>query len=233
MEDENSWFTITPTLEHRKRPAVFGPKDVTPVSTRAFGGAGDAGIYTRAQLSDFWDKILSSAASRKALQKFSRELIVPNTAIHGPEQYSDYAPRTNFYVDNMIFPSYFKSQFMDSFGSVAYVWEFCGIDFSCFLFIKLIVDFIVMILRHMEILRLNGASPGFGRTFLSAFYNLFLTSLLTSVFNPQAPLLQALEPEPTRTRIEDETRDSADENKKKNEHLYPIVHCSSKALSRV
>ena len=48
MEDENSWFTITPTLEHTKRPAVFGPKDVTPVFRRAFGGAEDAGIYTRA-----------------------------------------------------------------------------------------------------------------------------------------------------------------------------------------
>ena len=53
MEDENSWFTITPTVEHRKRPAVFGPKDVTPVSRRTFGGAGGAGIYTRAQLSEF------------------------------------------------------------------------------------------------------------------------------------------------------------------------------------
>ena len=69
MEDEISWFTITLSLEHRKRPAVFGPKDVTPVSSRAFGGAGDAGIYTRAQLSDFWDNILISAASRKALRK--------------------------------------------------------------------------------------------------------------------------------------------------------------------
>ena len=45
MEDENSWFTITPTLERRKPPAVFGLKDVTPVSRRAFGGAGDDGIY--------------------------------------------------------------------------------------------------------------------------------------------------------------------------------------------
>ena len=53
MEDENSWFTITPTLEHRKQPAVFGPKDVTPVSRRAVGGPGDGGIYTRAQFSDF------------------------------------------------------------------------------------------------------------------------------------------------------------------------------------
>ena len=155
----------------------------------------------------------------KTLQKFSRELIVPNTAIHGPEQYFYYAPRTDFYVDNMISPSYFKNQFMDTFGSVAYVLDFCRINFSCFLFIKLIVDLIVMILRHMEINRLTGASLGFGKTLLSASYNLFMTSIPTSVFNPQAPLLQALEPEPVSTRIKDETRNPADEDKKKEEHL--------------
>ena len=83
----------------------------------------------------------------------------------------------------------------------------------------------------MEINRLTGASLGFGKTLLSASYNLFLTSILTSVFNPQAPLLQALEPEPT--RIEDETRDPADGNRKKEEHLYPVVHCSTTALSPV
>ena len=82
---------LHPTLEHRKRPAVFGPKDVTPVSRRAFGGAGDAGIYTRAQFFEFWDNIVISAASRKGFEKFFLEPIVPNTAIHGPEQYSYYA----------------------------------------------------------------------------------------------------------------------------------------------
>ena len=133
----------------------------------------------------------------------------------------------------MISPSFFKNQFMDTFGSVAYVLEFCGIYFSCFLFVKLIVDLIVMILRHMEINRLTGASLGFGKTLLSASYNLFLTSILTSVFNPQAPLLQALEPEPMPTRIEDETRDPADGNRRKEEHLYPVVHCSTTALSPV
>ena len=88
----------------------------------------------------------------------------------------------------MISPSFLKNQFMDTFGSVAYVLEFCGIYFSCFLFGKLIVYLIVMILRHMEINRLTGASLGFGKTLLSASYNLFLTSILSSVFNPQAPL---------------------------------------------
>ena len=133
----------------------------------------------------------------------------------------------------MISPSFFKNQFMDTFGSVAYVLEPCGIKFSFFLFIKLIVDLIVMILRHMEINRLTGASLGFGNTLLSASYNLFLTSILTSVFNPQSPLLPTLEPEPMPTRIEDETRDPADGNRKKGEHLYPNIHCSTTALSPV
>ena len=219
------------TLELRKRLAVFGPKDVTPVSRRALGGAGDAGIYIRAQLSEFWDNILISVASRKVLQRFSRELIVPNRAIQGPKKYSYYAPQTEFYVENMISPNYFKNHFMDTFGSTAFVLDFCGTYFSCFLFIKLIVDLIVMVLRHMEINRLTGASLGFRRTLLIASYNLFLTSILTSVFNPQAPFLQALEPEPTSARIEDETRDPVNETKKKEEHHYPIVHHTTMALS--
>ena len=45
------------------------------------------------------------------------------------------------------------------------------------------------------------------------------------MFNPQAPLLKSLAPEPTPKRKEDETRDPVDENKMNEEHLYPIVHC--------
>ena len=145
VEDENSWSTTTPTLEHRKRSAVSGPKDVNPVPRRAFGEAGDAGIYTPAHLSEFWHNILITAASRFSLQKFSRDLIVPNTAIHGPERISFYAPGTDFYVDKMTSPSYFKNQFMETFGSIAFVMDFCGLYSSCFRFFKLIVDLIVMI----------------------------------------------------------------------------------------
>ena len=85
----------------------------------------------------------------------------------------------------------------------------------------------------MEINRITGASLGFGTTLMSASYNLFLTSILSSVLSPQAPLLQTLEPEPMPTRKEDEVRYPADENKEKEEHLYPIVHCPTTALSPV
>ena len=134
---------------------------------------------------------------------------------------------------DMISPSHFKNQFMDTFGSIAYGLEFCGIYFTYFLSIKIIVDLIVMILRHMEVHRLTGLSLGYGKKFLSVSYNLFLTSFLTSVFNPQSPLLQALELEPTYTRIKVETRDPVDQNETKEEHLFPIVQHPTVAVSPV
>ena len=86
----------------------------------------------------------------------------------------------------MISPEDFKDRFMDTFGPVAYIRQHCGIYFSVFLFLKLIIDQIVMILRHLEINRRTGASLGFGKTRLSASYNIFLTSVMPSMYNPQA-----------------------------------------------
>ena len=82
---------------------------------------------------------------------------------------------------------------MDTFGPIAYVLEKCGSYFSVFLFLKLIIDLIVKVIRHMEINKLTGASLGFGKTLLSASYNIFMTSVLTSVFDSHAPSLAAIE----------------------------------------
>ena len=66
-------------------------------------------------------------------------------------------------MDKMISPGYFKDQFLDTFGPVVY--EHCGNYFSAFLFIKLIIDMVVMIVRYMEIDKLTGSTLGFGKTF--------------------------------------------------------------------
>ena len=71
MEQENSWYTLTPGVVHQDKPAVFGPTDVSPVAVH-FSGSQDAGMYTRSELSSFWDSILISVASRGALKKFSQ-----------------------------------------------------------------------------------------------------------------------------------------------------------------
>ena len=71
-DQEDSWYTLTLGMVQQDRPAVFGPKDVSPVAVLSFPGSQDAAMYTRSELSNFWDSILISAASRKDLKKFSQ-----------------------------------------------------------------------------------------------------------------------------------------------------------------
>ena len=181
MDQEDSWYTLTPGIVHQDRPAVFGPKDISPVAVHSFPGSQDAGMYTRSELSNFWDSILISAASRNALKNISQKLIVFSNNNKDPDSFPFYAPRTDFFVDSMISPGYFKDRFMDTFRPVAYVLEHNGIYFSVFLFLKLIIDVLVMVIRHLQITKMTGASPGFGKTLLSASYNIFLMSILTSM----------------------------------------------------
>ena len=202
---------------------MFGPKDVSPVAIHSFPGSQDAGLYTRSELSNFWDSVLISAASRNALKKFSQKRIVFSNNNKDPDSFPYYAPRTDFYVDNMISPGHFKDRFMDTFGPVAFVLEHCGIYFSVFLFFKLLINVVVMVIRHLEITKRTGASLRFGKTLLSASYNLFLMSVLTSMYHPRAPTLVAVEEERKTFCNEEELHDMRKDSKKKEEHIYPVM----------
>ena len=91
MDQEDSWYALTPGIIHQDGPAVFEPKDVSPVAVHAFLGLQDAGMYTRSELSGFWDRILISAASRNALKDFSRKLIVSSNNNKNPDLFPYYA----------------------------------------------------------------------------------------------------------------------------------------------
>ena len=133
MDQEESWYSLTPRIAHQDRPAVFGPQDVSPVAVHSFPGSQDAGMYTRSELSSFWLSVLISAASQNASKNFSQKLIFSNDQ-KVTDSFLYGASRTDFFVNNMISPGYFKDRFMDTFGPVAYVLKHCGVYFSVFLF---------------------------------------------------------------------------------------------------
>ena len=193
MYQEDSWYTLTPGIVHQDRPAVFGPKVVSPVAVHFFPGYQDAGMYTRSELSSLWDSILISAACRNVLKKFPQKLIVFSNNNKNPDSFPYYASRTDFFVDNMISPGYFKDQFMDTFEPVAYVLEHCGIYFSVIVLYKLLIDVVVMVIRHLEITKRTGAQLGFVKTLLSASYKVLTKPVLTSMYDPRAPPLSAVE----------------------------------------
>ena len=53
MDQGNLCYTMPPGIVHQDRPAVFGPKDVSPVAFDSFPGSQDAGKYTTSELSSF------------------------------------------------------------------------------------------------------------------------------------------------------------------------------------
>ena len=224
MDQEDSWFTLTPGIVHQDRPADFGPKDVSPAADYSFPGSQDAGLNTRNELSSFWDSIGVSAASWNASKNSSQKLIVFSNNNKNPDSFPYYAPRTDFFVDNMISPGYFKDRFMDTLGPVAYVFEHCGSYFSVFLVFKPNIDVVVMVIHQLEITKITGASLGFGKTLLSASYNIFVMSVLTSIYDPRAPTLSAVEEERKTLSNQEESNDMRKDSKKKEEQLNPAVN---------
>ena len=115
MDQNDYWYSLTPEITHRDRPAVFAPKDISPFTTQKLPQSAQARMYTEGKLSEFWEAILMSSASKNALQKFTRNLIVPSNAKKGLDAYTYHAPRTDFFVDNMISPNYFENEFVQNF----------------------------------------------------------------------------------------------------------------------
>ena len=101
----------------------------------------------------------------------------------------------------------YKRTTLDTFRTVGYWLEECGIWFAIFLFIKLIIDIIVTVMRTLEIHRITGRSVSFGKVLLSARYKLFMVSILNSIYSPAKPIESS-------TPIAVEMQEST-------EHIYP------------
>ena len=109
----------------------------------------------------------------------------------------------------MISPNYFENEFVEAFGTIGYWPEKCGIWFAIFLFVKLIIDIVVVVMRTLEIHRVTGKSVNFGKVLLSATYNLFMVSILNSVYSRAKPIESS-------TPIAVEMQEST-------EHIYPSI----------
>ena len=176
----------------RQNGCVWAQRRFTS-SSSSFFGSQCVGMYSRSRIIIFWDTILTSAASQNAFKKFSRKLVVFSNNNKNPDNFSYHAPGTDFFLGNMISPRDFKDRFIDTFGPVTKILEHCGNYFAVFLFFQLTIYVVVMVIRHLETTKMTGASLGFGKTLLSASYNIFLMSILTSMYDSPAPTFAAVE----------------------------------------
>ena len=223
IDQEHSCYTLTPGIAQQDRPSVCGPTHVSPVAVPFSPGSQDARMYTRSELSSFWDSLLITATSRDVLKNFSQKFIVFSNSNKNPYSFPFNALRTDFSVVNIFSPGYFNDRFMDTFGPVVYVLQHCGMYCSVFLFFKFIKEVVVMVICRLEISKMTGASLGFGKTFLSASYNILLMSEMTAMYDPHALPFAAVEEERKTLCNEEELNDMNEDTKKKEEHIYPVM----------
>ena len=92
---------------------------------------------------------------------------------------------------------------------------------------------VVMIVRYMEKDNLAGSTLGFGSTLLSASYKKVLTSVLTSMYSPRAPGLNAVEHMDVSSCVENDMHEVKEDAKKIEEHFYPAMSTVTLPLSPV
>ena len=88
-----------------------------------------------------------------------------------------------------------------------------------------------MIARHVEVNRTTGASLGCDKTFLSASYNFFMTSVMTSMYILQATGSASAKPEKVDPRVNIELHEKREVAKKKKGYLHPIVNPATLGFS--
>ena len=77
MDKIDSSFSIIPQYhKYIEIDLLFSQNGVASFRRDQFPESINAGLYTKGQLSDFWDNILMSFASENASKKFTRNLIV-------------------------------------------------------------------------------------------------------------------------------------------------------------
>ena len=88
-----------------------------------------------------------------------------------------------------------------------------------------------MIVRYMEIDKITGSTLGFGITLLSASFKIFLRTVSTSMYDPLAPALTAVEHMEVGPSVEIDIHESEKTAKKKEEHIHPAMSTVTLPLS--
>ena len=159
--DDEDFYVLTPEPLKREAPQMFKPAQTkTTIPPNTFT-AQDAGIYSNAELDQFWNKVLFAKHSDTTLQLLGKSLSYDFITVHnerhshsGPNPYNHLRIGIHDHLLNFlpIFnPDWFSQAFINFFGYPCYVLTQCGSYFSTFLFIREVLTFLLKFYRTISI----------------------------------------------------------------------------------
>ena len=163
--DDQDFYILGPEPIKRKPPLMFTPSQIkTTIRPNTFI-AQDAGIYSNAELDQFWNRILFSKHSDSTLQLLGKALSYSFISSNTPKYDAD-SPQDSgnpyktlriglhdklLNLTPLFTPTWFSDAFIALFGYPCYILTQCGIYFSTFLFVQATLTLIVKLYKTISI----------------------------------------------------------------------------------
>ena len=163
--DDQDFHILGPEPIKRKSPLMFTPSQIKTTLRPNTFTAQDAGIYSNAELDQFWNRILFSKHSDSTLQLLGKALsysfISSNTPNYDADSPQDSGNPYNtlriglhdklLNLTPLFTPTWFSDAFIALFGYPCYILTQCGIYFSTFLFVQATLTLIVKFYKTISI----------------------------------------------------------------------------------
>ena len=161
--DDQDFYILGPEPIKRKPPLMFTPSRIkTTIRPNTFT-AQDAGIFSNAELDQFWNRILFSKHSDSTLQLLGKALSYSFISSNTPD-YDANSPHDNPYntlriglhnklinLTPLFTPTWFSDAFITLFRYPCYILTQCGIYFSTFLFVQATITLVIKLYKTISI----------------------------------------------------------------------------------
>ena len=163
--DDQDFYILGPEPNKRKPPLMFTPSQIKTRIRPNTLTAQDAGIYSNAELDQFWNRILFSKHSDSTLQLLGKTLscsfISSNTSNYDVDSPQDSGNPYNtlriglhvklLNLTPLFTPTWFSDAYIALFGYPCYILTQSGIYFSTFLFVQATLTLIVKLYKIISI----------------------------------------------------------------------------------
>ena len=129
VDDDNSWFELTPQITKVRGPALFKPHIVIQQIANKITASIQASIYTYKKMMVFWNSINFNSNMKGVLKDFTQSLLDSRESFSNISVTNYYYSGT-IYLDSFISPDFFNNHFVESFGKIQYIIERYIMEYS-------------------------------------------------------------------------------------------------------
>ena len=161
--DDQDFHILGPEPIKRKPPLMFTPSQIKTTIRHNTFTAQDAGIYSNAELDQFWNRILFSKHSDSTLQLLGKTLSFSFISFNTPD-YDANSPHDNPYntlrigllekllnITPLFISTWFSDAFIALFGYPCSILTQCGMNFSTFLSVQATITLIIKLYKTISI----------------------------------------------------------------------------------